>query len=56
MFKLSFKTNNAAFDENGTEEMARILREVANRVADVPGYGGTIQDIKGNTIGSFKLT
>lgn len=53
MFKMQFETANEAFDEVTYDEVARILRSVANHVAD---EGGTIMDINGYTIGSWVLS
>ena len=52
MFQLSFKTDNAAFDDPSTE-IARILRKVTELVEDRVTTGGGIQDVNGNTIGSW---
>jgi len=51
MFRLEFKTDNAAFHEGyGREETARILNEIAQKV--IEGINsGKIKDINGNTIG-----
>lgn len=66
MFKLSFETETAAFDDTPGIEVARILRHVADNlyqgpVADTLYQGpfatkGSIQDIKGNIIGKYNLT
>ncbi len=54
-FHLSFKTDNAAFDGKHRFEIARILRETANRIeeADPVGQRRLIRDYNGNHIGSF---
>jgi hypothetical protein len=55
-FVIKFRTNNAAFDEDGyCDEVARILREIADYVehgSDItrPPH---IVDINGNTVGYF---
>jgi len=54
MFKLTFKTQNAAFDA-GPPEIARILRQVAENI-ERDYSEGTVRDINGNTVGAFKLT
>lgn len=56
MFKLEFKTDNAAFDDEYPEnEIARILREVHNRVYE-GASAGPILDSNGNTVGLWELT
>lgn len=58
MFKLEIDTGNAAFDEdNGGagEEIARILKAVADKVAD--GYTeGPCTDFNGNRVGRWYLS
>ena len=50
MFELRIETDNAAFDEgNGRQEVARILRELAEKV--MIQDGGTINDANGNRAG-----
>lgn len=60
MFKLEIETGNAAFDDGGAQhEIARILRDVADRVerAGAPPWGrGLCCDINGNKVGHFTLT
>jgi hypothetical protein len=54
-FTLKFKTDNAAFgDGAGAAEVARILRDVADKVANGRDYG-SVQDINGNTVGDWDL-
>lgn len=52
MFKLTFKTDNAAFDEPATEA-GRILREIARKIEYGEAFGGAVQDINGNRIGNW---
>lgn len=55
VFKLEFKTDNAAFLDDPMTEPANVLRRVALRIE----YGetsGIVKDSNGNTIGSFELT
>lgn len=57
-FTVAFNTDNAAFDgADGDHEIARILREIAQRFEDGDGirYGDPvrIRDINGNRIGFF---
>jgi hypothetical protein len=55
MFKLEFKTDNAAFEGMMREEISNILRDVQRRVNT--GYlEGKIRDSNGNTIGSYQVT
>lgn len=55
-FTVSFNCDNAAFDEDLNGAIARVLRHVANQVAD---YGAPlsslIKDRNGNTIGMWRL-
>ena len=55
MFTLKFSTDNAAFTENPNEEIARILKRVADKITNYQTEG-FILDINGNKIGKFKLT
>jgi hypothetical protein len=46
--------DNAAFgdcDQEAAEELARILRKVANRIESNPIEPGAIMDINGNKVG-----
>lgn len=52
MFDLSFDTANAAFDYEPASEVARILRDIAQRV-EAGADCGTIRDHNGNTIGNW---
>lgn len=55
MFTLSFRMNNAAFEDNRGGEVSRILRKLADDLADMgplDGYG-TIFDTNGNKIGEY---
>jgi len=55
MFELNFNTDNAAFsDGNKPYEIARILREIADKIEDGQTEGN-IRDINGNTTGTFKV-
>lgn len=56
-FTLKIETDNAAFDENHGEEVARILREIADNLnfGNVFGLDGTARDINGNTVGEWTL-
>lgn len=53
MFKMSFKTGNAAF-EDMEFEVTRILQDVKHEVRS--GYTeGTIMDYNGNKVGEWSL-
>ena len=52
--KIEFKTSNAAFDEYGDAEVARILEEIVHKVSS--GYDhGVIIDINGNKVGVWEM-
>jgi len=54
--KITIKTANDAFQPNPCHEVARILRELADRIdgAGMPGKEEvwTLRDVNGNTIGA----
>ena len=55
MFRLEFKTDNAAFAESLPDEVARILCHVAARI--VAGeYNGRVRDVNGNCVGSYSTS
>ena len=55
MFKLQMDTDNAAFgDDDKGPEVARILREIAERIED-GDESGTCRDINGNTCGAWQF-
>lgn len=54
-FKMEFSTGNAAFEEDGNYEIARILRKVADQVI-LGETEGIARDINGNTVGEWSLT
>ena len=57
MFTVKIRTDNAAFAEDRNGEVARILRELADRLADQYGNGHNaadlhmLTDLNGNTVG-----
>ena len=60
MVTIKISTANEAFNVPGPE-IARILRELAcivdgENAETLNGWGYTIQDVNGNTVGSFKYT
>jgi|TARA_Y100000310_G_C20297205_1_gene629995 ABC-type enterochelin transport system ATPase subunit len=63
-FVLTIETDNAAFESEGheshiakSEEIARILSQVAEQLADTPmrSTATIIHDINGNAVGSWHL-
>lgn len=50
MFTLKLETDNAAFDDEPHAEIARILREVADRM-EAKRFTRTLHDINGNAVG-----
>lgn len=56
-FAVVISLDNAAFDEDPTTEIARLLRDAAGRVDNgFWGENGTahcLKDINGNTVGHF---
>lgn len=52
---ITIKTSNAAFEENLTGEVARILRQYANNVGNQNAvYSTPLKDINGNTVGKVR--
>jgi hypothetical protein len=55
-FKLQIDMDNAAFaDDDGTFEVARILRDVADGF-ETSGDTGFVRDFNGNRVGSWEFT
>lgn len=54
--KIEFSTANAAFGEWGRDEIARILRDLAERFERPGDQSGIIRDLNGNTIGQWSAT
>ena len=65
MFKLKISTDNAAFEDDAGHEIARILRELADKMS-ASGFRvdtfendynerGNLRDINGNTVGEWTL-
>jgi hypothetical protein len=55
-FRLRFEMDNAAFsDGNHPAEVARILHDIAERVAPGCTDCGIIRDINGNTVGRWSM-
>jgi len=55
MFKLKIRTDNAAFQEDRVEELARILNEVISKIGEGFNYS-LLFDINGNEVGEYTLT
>ena len=56
MIKLSFATDNSAFDDdNKRPEIARILRALADRVTDENSDDFILRDVNGNVVGICTL-
>lgn len=56
MFKLKIETDNAAFEDNPKEEIARLLKGVIDILEARGEDYGKLYDINGNPVGEFKLT
>lgn len=56
-FTLQFAADNAAFEPDPNQEIARILREVANRIESGDSFNTfrNIYDANGNIVGVFAL-
>jgi len=54
-FILEIKTDNAAFDEL-EHETVRILEDVIDDILYHDRKQGSIRDLNGNTVGSYKFT
>jgi len=56
-FTIKMDTGNAAFDPDPQYEVARILREIADRLErdGANGLYQTIHDINGNDVGRWRL-
>jgi hypothetical protein len=58
-FDLEISTLNAAFaDGNGFREIARLLRQAADKIESEgqTGWTGYIRDINGNRVGEFTIS
>ena len=54
-FKMNIEMDNDAFTGDPAREVARILRNVAERFSGGE-YAGTVRDANGNRVGSFEIT
>lgn len=55
MFRMKFRTDNAAFDDDSSVEVARILRAISRQIEQGGEQGGVVRDVNGNTIGEYSL-
>lgn len=55
MFRMKFRTDNAAFEDDCAAEVADILRSVRRRIEEDGELAGVVQDSNGNTIGEYSL-
>lgn len=55
MFSLTIATDNDAFADGAAAEVARILRDVADKLGDTGVTSGVCRDVNGNTVGTFLL-
>lgn len=54
MFKLTIKTDNAAFEHDAKYyELARILRSVADDIENAYRTTGVCHDVNGNLVGKY---
>lgn len=58
MITIKIRTGDAAIQENGPEEVARILRSIAKTFEDsyLQDGTGSVRDYNGNTIGSVVVS
>lgn len=54
-FKCEIDMNNAAFEDNPSVELSRILRSIAVEV-ECDYTSGNILDFNGNKVGKFSIT
>lgn len=52
---ITIDTSNAAFDNNQTTEIQRILCDIANKIADFGIREKVLRDINGNIVGELKI-
>lgn len=56
MFNLEIATDNDAFADGAGTEIARLLRELANKIEDhSTSATGTMRDYNGTTVASWRL-
>jgi hypothetical protein len=56
-FTVQIRCNNAAFDPDPAPEVARILREISDKInrEGLSGFFETIRDVNGNDVGAFAI-
>lgn len=52
MFKIEFETDNSAFEDGGSYEVARVLKDIADAVESGITHD-CIMDYNGNVIGAW---
>ena len=55
MVRIEFSTENSAFDDEPATEAARIVREIAGKIASGESFDGPIFDSNGNRIGHWSM-
>lgn len=55
MFRIEIDTGNAAFEDVPGYEVARILRDLAERLTDASTGEGAVMDVNGNEVGTWEL-
>jgi hypothetical protein len=55
-FTLTIQTDNAAFEDDPVPELVRILKETAAQMHMMNDFNGTIRDINGNPVGTYRHT
>ena len=56
MLKIEIHTDHDAFSGDPNPELARILREAADKIADGRDYDFPLRDINGGTVGSVTFS
>ena len=58
MFKLKFKTDNAAFEGARCDRVNEVIRILNKVIQDLEqdDLEGNVRDINGNTVGEYSLT
>lgn len=54
-FYVMFRISSAAFYPRQYKEIARILRDIADRVENEEITSGTIRDVNGNKVGIYTI-
>lgn len=55
MFELNIELENAAFEDDSSE-LSRILKELADKLDQGSTEPGSVRDINGNKVGTYKFT